>query len=143
MLHGSDVTRMMTSVQSAMARAARTGASGVVYVAAVDENEPVIGRLREDADIKVEFQAGSDRMIIGPIVRAAKRGLRRSLRWYLQPMMEQQSSFNHAVLDLVAQLRLDNELLLNELDALRRTLAGHHADEDPVPHANGEVDGTE
>ena len=135
MLHGSDVTRMMTSVQSALARAARTGASGVVYVAAVDENEPVIGRLREDADIKVEFQSGSDRVVIGPIIRVAKRALRRSLRWYLQPMMEQQSSFNHAVLDLVAQLRLDNELLLNELDALRRALAGHRAEE--ATAANG------
>ena len=130
-VHGSDVTRMMTSVQSALARAARAGASGVVYVAATDENEPVIGRLREDANIKLEFQSGSDRIVVGPVIRLAKKALRRSLRWYLQPIMEQQSSFNHAVLDLVAKLRLDNELLINELDALRRTVAAYHLDLPP------------
>jgi len=123
MRHGTDVTRMMTSVQSALARTARSGAAGVVFVAATDENEPVMGRLREDATIKLEFQSGSDRMVVGPAIRFLKRGLRRSLRWYLQPIMEQQSTFNHAVLDIVARMRLDHELLLNELNALRRTLA--------------------
>ena len=146
MQHGSDVTRMMTSVQSALARAARAGVAGVVYVAATDENEPVIGRLREDANIKLEFQSGSDRVVVGPAIRLVKKGLRRSLRWYLQPIMEQQSSFNHAVLDLVAKLRLDNELLINELDALRRSVSadqlevaeGPTAALPPVPEPTGD-----
>ena len=37
--------------------------------------------------------------------------MRRSLRWYLKPIMEQQSRFNHATLDMVERLSMREEKL--------------------------------
>jgi hypothetical protein len=46
--------------------------------------------------------------------------VRRGLRWYLQPAFDQQTTFNHNVLDLFERARLENERLRNEVDVLRK-----------------------
>src|SRR5207248_3205659 len=63
------------------------------------------------------------RPIVGPAVRFAKRVVRRGLRWYVKPIMEQQSRFNHAVLDLTERVRLSYEKLVGaEADATRERI---------------------
>ena len=52
--------------------------------------------------------------MIGPAIRFAKRLVRRSLRWYVAPIMEQQTRFNHSLLDMLERLRLENEKLRSE-----------------------------
>lgn len=131
MLRGTDVARMMTRVETALSRAARAGRGGLVYVGPVDDGELGIARLRDEADIKTDFPSGSDRPVFGALIRVSKGVLRRGLRWYLQPMMEQQSSFNHSVLDLVERLRLENERLLSEIENLRRQQAANGLTEAP------------
>jgi hypothetical protein len=37
------------------------------------------------------------------------------MRWYLAPIAEQQSRFNHATLDMIEKLRLENEQLRGRL----------------------------
>jgi hypothetical protein len=120
MLRESDVPTMMMRVEAALSRAARSKtASGPVFVHAEGDAEFGIANLRKPAKIEIEFFSGSGRPVIGPTVRFAKRVVRRSLRWYIGPVAEQQTRFNHATLDLVERLRMHNERLETEVEALR------------------------
>jgi hypothetical protein len=121
-MHGSDVPTMMTRVETALVRAARSPdpSPGPLYVFTEGDDELGISPLRETATIKVEFPSGSDRPVFGDAIRFGKRIMRRGLRWYMAPIMEQQSRFNHAVLDLMERLRLQNENLRTEVETLRR-----------------------
>jgi len=116
MLRGTDVHSMMTRVEIALMRAGRKpgGARGVIAVHREGDSELGIAHLRQPADIALEFPSGSARPVVGPAIRMVKKAVRRSLRWYLGPMMDQQSRFNHATLDLVEKLRLHHERLISE-----------------------------
>ncbi|MGI8777804.1 MAG: hypothetical protein ACR2LJ_10600 [Acidimicrobiales bacterium] len=112
-LRGTDVAAMMTRVESTLATAERSpgGPGGVLTVAPEGDTEINVAVLRRNADIRVEFPPGSGRPVVGPAVRMAKRALRRAVSWYVTPMMEQQSSLNHALLDSIESLRLRLEPL--------------------------------
>jgi hypothetical protein len=117
MLRGSDVPRTMRAVEAALAKRAGRPPQRrplVTYVVADHEVDSRMARLRNMADIRTEFHSGSARPVVGGAVRLAKRAVRRGLRWYVDPIMEQQTRFNHAVLDLVDQLRLDLERFSDE-----------------------------
>jgi len=124
MLRGSDVPTMMTRVETALARAARSPdpTPGPLYVFTEGDDELGISPLRDPATIRIELASGSDRPVIGTTIRTAKRAVRRGLRWYVAPIMEQQTRFNHAMLDLVERLRLQNESLRTEVETLRRAV---------------------
>lgn len=120
MMRNTEVPHMMTLVESAMLRAATSPERrGPIFLTPDGEGDMDIARLRHRASIDTEPPSGSDRPVVGPAIVFAKRIVRRSLRWYLKPGFEQQSSFNHAVLDLFERARLENERLRNELDLLR------------------------
>jgi hypothetical protein len=127
MLRETDVPRMMTRVATTLQRAARTpqGAAGVVHLAAEGDDEVPVGTVRAGADISIEFPSGSARPVVGPAILFAKRLVRRGLRWYLAPVVEEQSRFNHSVLDLLESLRLQQERLRSDLDDLRERVAEH------------------
>jgi len=121
MLRGSDVPRTMRAVEAALTKLASRPQAlrpAVTYVVPDHEIDPRMARLRSMATIRTEFHSGSARPVVGGAVRLAKRLVRRGLRWYVDPVMEQQTRFNHAVLDVVDQLRLAQE---------------QHADEHPSP----------
>jgi hypothetical protein len=122
MLRNTDVPVMMTRVQLALSRAAREdgGASSVHFISP-DGEDSDLSYLRRSATISLDFHSGSSRPVIGPVVLAAKRTLRRALRWYLAPIVEQQSRFNHATLDLIEKARLENEQLRSRLAELADT----------------------
>jgi hypothetical protein len=125
MLRETDVPRMMTRVATTLQRAARSpkGAVGVMHLAAEGDDEVPVGTVRAKADISIEFPSGSGRPVIGPAILFGKRVVRRGLRWYLAPIIDEQSRFNHSVLDLVESLRLQQERLRADLDDLREQLA--------------------
>lgn len=112
----------MTRVEGALTRQARTssGSDRVVFVDREGHGELGTAHLRRPATIEMEFHSGSARPLVGAAIRLTKRAVRRSLRWYVQPMMEQQSRFNHAILDTVEQLRMHDEQLQTDLLALAR-----------------------
>lgn len=112
-LRGTDVDAMMARVGATLAAAERApeGAGGVLQVAPEGDPEVNVAVLRRSADIRVGFPPGSARPVVGPLVRLAKRALRRAVSWYVKPMMEQQSRFNHALLDNIERLRLRVESL--------------------------------
>jgi hypothetical protein len=112
MLRGSDVPRTMRAVEAALTKLAARPPDrrpAVTYVAPDQEIDPRMARLRNMANIRTEFHSGSARRGVGGAVRLAKRAVRRGLRWYVDPIMEQQTRFNHALLDVVDQLRLELE----------------------------------
>ncbi len=122
MLQGNDVPRMMTRVQATLQRAERTHVTGgpsVYVVSPVGDSDLATARLRHLADIQIEFHSGSDRAVIGPTIRLAKRAVRRSLRWYLGPIAAQQTRFNHAAVEMLEKLRLQNEALSAEVERLQ------------------------
>lgn len=62
----------------------------------------------------------STRPLIGPVLRALKSFVRRSLRWYLGPVTAQVSSHNQAVIDVLAAHSREIIELRREVDRLRR-----------------------
>jgi hypothetical protein len=122
MLRNTHVPHMMSKVEAVLARAARSpgGVAGVHYVSP-EEGDVDLAGLRHLANIQTEFASGSARPVVGPAVRFSKRVVRRLLRWYVKPMMEQQTRFNHAALDLIEKLRLQNERLAIDVDDLRES----------------------
>ena len=123
----TDVPQMMTRVATTLRRAARLpqGAVGVLHLAAEGDDEVPVGTVRPKADISIEFPSGSARPVVGPAILFGKRVVRRGLRWYLAPIIEEQSRFNHSVLDLLEALRLQQERLRADLDDLRDRMAEH------------------
>lgn len=122
MLQGNDVPRMMTRVQATLQRAERshvTGGASVYMVSPVGDSDLATARMRHLADIQIEFHSGSARPVIGPTIRLAKRAVRRGLRWYLGPIVAQQTRFNHATVEMLEKLRLQNESLSAEVERLQ------------------------
>ena len=128
MRRGTDVNVMMTRVETALARAARarrrgddadapTAPTNPIYVFPEGDDDLGIALLRGPADISIELPSGSDRPVVGPAIRFAKRLVRRGLRWYVAPIMEQQTRFNHSLLDMLERLRLENERLRAEVES--------------------------
>jgi hypothetical protein len=129
MLRETDVPLMMLRVESALTRAQRDGnLDSPIFVHSEGDADFGIAPLRGPATLTTEFFSGSGRPVIGPVVRFGKRIVRRSLRWYIAPVAEQQSRVNHALLDLVERLRVQNERLALELEVLR---GRYEAEADP------------
>ncbi|MGI9079320.1 MAG: hypothetical protein ACR2GF_00610 [Acidimicrobiales bacterium] len=107
-LRGTDVAAMMSRVEATLVNAERSpeGPGGVLAVEPEGDTEVNVAVLRRNADIRVVFPPGSGRPVVGSVVRVAKRALRRAVSWYVTPMMEQQSSLNHALLDSIDRLCL-------------------------------------
>jgi hypothetical protein len=125
MMRNTEVPQVMTLVEAALLRAsASPGRQGPIFVTPDGEGDMDISRLRHRAMIRTDVPSGSDRPGVGAAIVLAKRAVRRGLRWYLNPPFEQQSEFNHAVLDLFERARLENERLRNELDLLRQGQPG-------------------
>jgi hypothetical protein len=122
-MHLNDVPSVMTRVQTVLIRAARNGdSSGVTFLHGGEGDDIGIARLRQPATIAIEFPSGSDRPVVGSAIRFAKKAVRRGLRWYVGPIIEQQSRVNHQLLDVMERLRLQNERLTCEVETLSRKL---------------------
>lgn len=131
MMRNSEVPQVMTLVEAALLRP-RTAQEQAdpIFITGDGVGDMDIARLRHRAHIHLDFHSGSARPVVGRAVVAAKRVVRRGLRWYMQPVAEQQTGFNHAVLDLLERMRVENERLRGEVDRLRRsvTAPAHGAD---------------
>lgn len=128
MMRNTEVPQLMTLVEKALLRASKsTERRGPIFLTPDGEGDMDIARLRHRATIDIDVHSGSARPFVGPAIVFAKRLARRGLRWYLKPAFDQQSNFNHTVLDLFERARLENERLRTELDSLR---PAHDADAD-------------
>lgn len=134
---GSDVPTAMARIRLTLetADSSPEGAAGVVRMPREGDPDVNVARMRRRAEIDMEFHSGSDRPALGMAVRVGKRLVRRSVRWYLAPMMAQQSRFNHATLDAIEQLRLRVNQLSAELERVRGAQLDASDDRLPPPAA--------
>lgn len=120
MMRNNEVPQVMTMVETALLDAGSPGAERLIFLTPEVSSDADIARLRHAATIEVDRPSGSDRPVVGPAIVLAKRVVRRGLRWYLRPAFEQQTSFNHGLVDLLERAQLENERLRREVERLRR-----------------------
>jgi hypothetical protein len=81
----------------------------------------------------------STRPVIGPLLRALKALVRRSLHWYLAPVTAQVTAHNQAVVEVLAEHSREIVALRREVELLRRRVAAldagdaRDADTRPAP----------
>ena len=133
-MHLNDVPSVMTRVQTVLIRAARNRDTRTpIFMHGGDGDDVGIARLREPAIVAIEFPSGSDRPVVGPAIRFAKRAVRRGLRWYVGPIVDQQNRVNQMLLDVMERLRLQNERLASEVEGLAKSLEDRIAAERGYP----------
>jgi len=74
------------------------------------------------AEVSADVPLVSTRPVIGPILRALKAMVRRSLRWYVAPVAAQVSTHNRAVVEVLAAQSREILELRREVDRLTRQL---------------------
>lgn len=62
-----------------------------------------------------------DTPLAGRALAIAKRTMRLALRWYINPIVEQQNAFNDAVVRALAALEARQQEILRKLDAAERS----------------------
>jgi DNA-directed RNA polymerase subunit K/omega len=76
------------------------------------------GAVEEAARLSVvnaHWGIASDLPIIGPILVLARRAARLALRWYINPIVEQQNAFNEAVVRALYELETENYELRSKI----------------------------
>jgi hypothetical protein len=82
------------------------------------------------ARVSAHWGIASDAPLIGPLVVLWRRALRIMLRWYINPLVEQQNAFNGAVARALFDLDAQNTALRERLAALspKRGEPDEHSD---------------
>jgi hypothetical protein len=78
-------------------------------------NASAIEDVQHHAVINAHWGIASDIAIVGPVLVLFRRALRILLRWYINPIVEQQNRFNQATVRALYELRLENENLRAEV----------------------------
>ena len=71
------------------------------------------------ARVSAHWGIASDLPLVGPPLVFLRRALRLVLRWYINPIVEQQNEFNQAVSRALFDLQTENEELRVEISGLR------------------------
>jgi hypothetical protein len=74
------------------------------------------------ATVNAHWGIASDLPVVGRVLVLFRRALRLLLRWYINPIVEQQNTFNDAAVRALYDLRVENEHLRAEVDRLRSTV---------------------
>jgi hypothetical protein len=128
MQQSANVFTTMLAVRHVLDKAERSDdARPTLVLEGTDPNVFGTANLRRAARITLEFHSGSDRPYVGSAIRYAKRWMRRGLRWYMKPIVEQQMSFNNRLVDVVEQFAVKQESLIRELEDLHSALSEQQA----------------
>lgn len=74
------------------------------------------------ATINAHWAIVSDIPVIGSLVVLARRAIRIGLRWYINPIVEQQNAFNDAAVAALHELEIENADLRARIASLERTV---------------------
>ncbi len=80
---------------------------------------PQLSSVRDAADlasVSAHLPLQSTLPVAGPIVVLAQRVIRIALRWYINPIVEQQNAFNDAVVRALTELEMRQNELNRRLD---------------------------
>lgn len=103
-------------------------------VAGLDAQPIEFGRVRLEeaarlASINAHWGIATDIPVITRLVVLWRRFLRLMLRWYINPIVEQQNAYNLSVLNALRDLRAENDALHVEIERLREQVRREQADE--------------
>jgi hypothetical protein len=82
---------------------------------------PQLTSVRDAADlasVSAHLPLQSSLPIIGPVIVLAQRVIRLGLRWYINPIVEQQNAFNDSVVRALGELEMKQSELSRKLDRL-------------------------
>ena len=80
---------------------------------------PQLSSVRDAADlasVSAHLPLQSTLPVVGPLVVLAQRVIRIALRWYINPIVEQQNAFNDAVVRALTELEMRQNELNRRLD---------------------------
>ncbi|MEX2425200.1 MAG: hypothetical protein WD401_00395 [Thermomicrobiaceae bacterium] len=84
---------------------------------------PQLSSIRDAADlasVSAHFPLQSTLPVVGPVIVLAQRIIRLGLRWYINPIVEQQNAFNDSVVRALTELELHQTELAGKVDALQK-----------------------
>jgi hypothetical protein len=84
---------------------------------------PQLSSVRDAADlssVSAHLPLQSMLPIVGPLIVLVQRLLRLGLRWYINPIVEQQNAFNDSVVRAVTELELKQSELDRKLESLKQ-----------------------
>lgn len=77
--------------------------------------------------VNAHWGIATDTPVIGAALVYARRTMRIGLRWYINPIVEQQNEFNEAVVRALHELKAENDDLRARLDRVTRDNAAGQA----------------
>jgi hypothetical protein len=72
------------------------------------------------ATVNAHWGIASSLPVVGRVVVLVRRAMRIGMRWYINPIVEQQNAFNDATVRALFELQAENDALRAELDQLKR-----------------------
>lgn len=96
------VAAALEAIRSAVRRNA--GYASAADVPAADSASAMVSELSDLATISAHLPVTWSTPVVGRGIALAKRGTRLLLRWYVNPIVEQQNAFNEAVVRAIAAL---------------------------------------
>ncbi len=97
-----DIAAALDAIRTAVRRNA--GYASAAEVPAAGSTSIMASELADLAVVSAHLPVTWSRPVIGRGVALAKRGTRLLLRWYINPIVEQQNAFNEAVARAIATL---------------------------------------
>jgi hypothetical protein len=93
-------------------------------IAGIEGVSPETGRVRLEeaarlATVTAHWGIATDIPFITQVVVFTRRSMRLLLRWYINPIVEQQNAYNQSVLNALRDLRAENDSLNEEVVRLR------------------------
>lgn len=102
-----DAIRRRYGFESEQAVPGKKGGSGIIDAA-------------NYAQVTAHWGLSSELPVIGRIVVIVQRALRIGLRWYVNPIVDQQNRFNDAAVRALYELQTDNDKLRAEIADLKQ-----------------------
>ena len=108
--------------QVARVRAAILRRHGAQALAQAGASGTPLDRAVRLATINAHWAIVNDLPVIGPLVVIVRRAIRIALRWYINPIVDQQNAFNQAAVAALHELEIENSRLRERMmDLEQRT----------------------
>lgn len=113
-VEADDIAAALEAIRAAVRR--RAGYLSAEDVPSAGASSPV-AEAAELAHISAHLPVMWDTPVVGRALALTKRAMRLALRWYINPIVEQQNAFNEAVVRALATLEARQQEILRRLDA--------------------------
>lgn len=113
--------------QVARVRAAILQRHGAQALAEAGRSGTPLDRAVRLATINSHWAIVNDLPVIGPVVVLVRRAIRIALRWYINPIVEQQNAFNQATVAALHEFEIENSRLRERIADLEQCTDSRNA----------------